>query len=176
MRLEEYRNLLKRESAKSCWGCLLIYREQFFPLLYEGMIMLDVGCHVQHLKSLIDTTVPNVTYIGVDIENYGVKIHSVCEAGYLPFRNGVFDLVSYIETLEHLPNPVLALLEARRVLREKGKVYIQTVHTSDPAAANDPTHLFGFEEWSLARIIKWTGYRIVVVKRIGGTVIGVGVK
>jgi len=120
MNLKEYRERLRKESDKSCWGCLLIYRNELLSLLHNGMVMLDVGCHRQHLKAVVEPL--GVAYIGVDIENFNTKIHAICEAGYLPFKDNMFDIVTYIETLEHLHQPITSILEAHRVLKPKGKV------------------------------------------------------
>jgi SAM-dependent methyltransferase len=38
----------------------------------------------------------------------------------LPFEDGLFDLVVHSDTLEHVPNPLHALAECRRVLRPGG--------------------------------------------------------
>lgn len=38
----------------------------------------------------------------------------------LPFKNGSFDLVVHSDTLEHVPDPVQALRECRRILRRGG--------------------------------------------------------
>jgi SAM-dependent methyltransferase len=40
----------------------------------------------------------------------------------LPYRTGKFDLVIHSDTLEHVPNPVAALQECRRVLSPTGRV------------------------------------------------------
>jgi len=48
----------------------------------------------------------------------------VCDAENLPFRNEIFDLISMSSILHHLPSPISALLEANRVLRDNGFVYI----------------------------------------------------
>jgi SAM-dependent methyltransferase len=40
----------------------------------------------------------------------------------LPYKAGQFDLVIHSDTLEHVPNPVAALKECRRVLRPTGRL------------------------------------------------------
>ncbi|QJD31193.1 methyltransferase domain-containing protein [Methylococcus geothermalis] len=44
----------------------------------------------------------------------------------LPFRDGFFDCVLLTEVLEHIPEPVQALEECRRVLKENGKLFLTT--------------------------------------------------
>lgn len=43
-----------------------------------------------------------------------------CDMMALPFGNGSFDLVVHSDTLEHVPDPVQALRECRRILRSGG--------------------------------------------------------
>jgi SAM-dependent methyltransferase len=43
-----------------------------------------------------------------------------CDMMALPFGNGSFDLVVHSDTLEHVPDPVQALRECRRILRPRG--------------------------------------------------------
>lgn len=40
----------------------------------------------------------------------------------MPYQNGEFDLVVHSDTLEHIPNPIHALKECRRVLRQEGSL------------------------------------------------------
>jgi ubiquinone/menaquinone biosynthesis C-methylase UbiE len=48
----------------------------------------------------------------------------LADAHYLPFRSGFFDTVTCIEVLVHLPNPVKALEEIRRVTKSHGRVIL----------------------------------------------------
>jgi len=60
------------------------------------------------------------------------------EAG---FPEDYFDLVRMNHILEHLPHPLRSLKEAKRVLREEGKLLIQVPNVESLSA-----HLFG-ERW-----------------------------
>jgi len=52
----------------------------------------------------------------------------ICDAQYLPFRSEVFNTVSCLGSLEHYPNHELALSEAFRVLRKKGKLLLSVTN------------------------------------------------
>lgn len=49
----------------------------------------------------------------------------VCDAENLPFKNNSFDFIYVLGVLHHLPNQELALKEMKRVLRRKGKIFIE---------------------------------------------------
>jgi len=48
----------------------------------------------------------------------------------LPFRDGIFDCILSSETLEHIPNDVLAMRELSRALKENGVVIITVPYGS----------------------------------------------
>jgi len=48
----------------------------------------------------------------------------VCDAEFLPFKDGVADLVSVSSVLHHLPRPFSSLKEVSRVLKRDGFVYV----------------------------------------------------
>jgi len=50
-------------------------------------------------------------------------------AGILPFRSGVFDLVTCLDYLEHIENDDECLAEIHRILRYGGKLILVTPHT-----------------------------------------------
>ena len=53
------------------------------------------------------------------------------DATRLPFPDGVFDAVTALNVLYHLPDPVPALREVRRVLRTGGRLLAATIARSD---------------------------------------------
>jgi len=137
---------------------------------------LDVGCDVGYLAGLIGEE----NYIGLDIVRYErtPKQFILADGHRLPFKDETFDFVSMIETLEHLIDPCCALLEVKRVLKPKGRLFIQSVHGNDPCAEADPTHLQAFHTWSLGRLLNaiFGGSAHGHVERRGGTLIAKVVK
>lgn len=94
---------------------------------------LDVGCASGYMISQIAKTFPNKNFWGIDSFDkailYAKKRYTninfkVAMAEKLPFKNGSFDLVIFYETIEHLPNPAVALKEIRRVLKPGGTVIL----------------------------------------------------
>lgn len=87
--------------------------------------LLDVGCGTGTM--LIHLERYGCTY-GVDMDREAVEfckerdLHTVAQATAqdLPFEDGLFDLVTFLDVLEHIPDQDSALIEARRVIRPGG--------------------------------------------------------
>jgi SAM-dependent methyltransferase len=101
--------------------------------------LLDVGCNVGNLAFLIRASgvaASQLEVTGIDIAGGSVDAATqrqikgatflVGSALDLPFDNGSFDAVTFMEVIEHIPSQSRALAEARRVLKPGGLVLLST--------------------------------------------------
>lgn len=101
---------------------------------FNGLV-LDVGCGPQSWPAYFSID-QNVEYIGVDpiivdpSEKY-LKIKSLAE--HLPFQKRSFNNVIFATSLDHIVNPVDALIEAKRVCKEGGSINIWIGEKDDNA-------------------------------------------
>lgn len=95
--------------------------------------VLDVGCSSGHITSKIADFFPKARVEGIDVYDksikLGRKLHTnvkfkLGDAHNLPYGSSNFDLVTCIETLEHLENPAKVIEEIRRVSKSHGRVLI----------------------------------------------------
>ncbi len=100
----------------------------------------------------------------------------------LPFGDNVFDLVTCIETLEHIRDVQLALSEIRRVLRPGGRLALTT-----PASARwrvlvrgvehpFSPHLRSFTRRSLRTTLESMGFQIIELESHGGSLFTVAIR
>lgn len=115
--------------------------------------VLDIGCAMGFLvKALKDL---GVEAWGVDVSRYAIDnapadIHPNLyqidlTKDKLPFPDQCFDLVTFLGTIEYLPDHRHAIAETRRVLRDKGFLYLETLREE----VNDGlrTNVHGREFW-----------------------------
>jgi len=176
-RWAKYKRLLIIENRRFLWGSTLIFIDSFNSFL-KGELWLDVGANNLFLGERILGTAPKkIEYYGLDAINYEDKLKEypfVCaDAGHLPFKDAIFDFVSMIEVLGHIPSPYHALREAYRVLKEGGRLFIQEIHgfKAPKNFHDDRTHFTLFTVITMFRLLDYAGFQIHVCERRGTNII-----
>lgn len=116
---------------------------------------------------------------GMDVSEFAVKLGRqrakqaklvVGDIVSLPFQDGSFDVVTCFEVLEHLLNPLIALKEISRILKENGVFVMSTPNVrskglrwkgNDWHGHRDATHvsLLSGEQWD--ELLERTQFKIV---------------
>jgi len=160
MDYREYSRILEEEGRKYGWGCILVTPEAFKEFLEETepAIHLDIGCHKGLLRGFVEKH-SGAEYIGLDVWHYGARISVLASGDLLPFRPECIDTISFIESLEHIPDYPSALRQSFKVAR-KG-VFIQSVICYDKCAIADRTHYHVLHPKTLERLLKLLGFKRV---------------
>lgn len=103
--------------------------------LKEGDVLLDIGCSDGVFISLARPRCWRAVGLDVD-ERMLRRARQRCpdaefyrgSADRLPFEDNTFSVVSMLDVLEHLPDPVAALKEVDRVLHPSGRLILSTPH------------------------------------------------
>jgi SAM-dependent methyltransferase len=105
--------------------------------------VLDVGCSLGYTLDAARSL--GCEPAGVDVSGVAVaacrKAGHVAEVGQLaslPFPDGHFAVVVMKHVLEHTPDPLAALAEARRVLEPGGVLFVAVPHAGYHKAVSDP--------------------------------------
>jgi ubiquinone/menaquinone biosynthesis C-methylase UbiE len=105
------------------------YKDKFFKKIVNKTI-LEIGCGdggvVQYLKEKNEVHGADISKNGVKfIEKKGIKTHLVdISEEKLKVKDGFFDYVIILETIEHLKSPQHAIEEIQRVLKKNGVMII----------------------------------------------------
>lgn len=95
--------------------------------------ILDIGCASGYLTSQIASFFPTAEVFGVDSYKRAIEFGQTiypnikfkfADAHKLPFDDQTFDLITCIETLEHLEDPKGGIKEIYRCLKNDGNVLI----------------------------------------------------
>jgi SAM-dependent methyltransferase len=86
--------------------------------------LLDVGCGMRPYEKTFFSGAEK--YLGTDYLSDRSRPDVVASALELPFENASFDTVTSTEVLEHVPDPLRALREMRRVIRPTGFLILST--------------------------------------------------
>jgi|688.fasta_scaffold63050_5 SAM-dependent methyltransferase len=137
--------------------------------------VLDVGCGRAYL--LRDLAAKGWDCAGIDIQGSPVPRNAeslgldcrIGDASDLPWPSGVFDLVVINHVLEHTVDPWAVCREARRVLRDKGILYVGVPNVLSFQSRlfgvnwfslELPRHVFHFSPRSLATLLRSAGLRM----------------
>jgi SAM-dependent methyltransferase len=119
--------------------------------------LLDVGCGRRPYEKTFFAGATE--YIGVDYLSDRSEPDVICSALGLPFGAEVFDTVVSTEVLEHVPEPLLALREMRRVLKPAGRLVLS-------APMYWPRHdlpydFFRYPYDGLLHLVKESGFELI---------------
>ena len=94
--------------------------------------ILDVGCGTGETLNFLSRLLPETQPYGVDSSSLSVRLSKlnslakvyIANATNLPFKNESFDVVLLLDVVEHIASDKKALYEAKRVLRDGGKIIV----------------------------------------------------
>ncbi len=143
--------------------------------------LLDVGCGSGTF--LANAAEQGWHVVGLDLSSEAVRVvrdehHLPAFEGTLPFPqfpSGYFSAITFWASLEHLPDPLGALVEAQRLLTPEGKIYIVVPNRRAIGAklfrenwfgADVPRHLTHFDSHTLTAMMHKAGFAVDKVQGV----------
>lgn len=144
-----------------------------------GGKLLDVGCAAGYFLEVAENRGYDVN--GVEVAKYATdhikeSLQTKVFTGTLEdarFPKGSFDAITMWDVAEHLPRPVDTLIETHRVLRDGGKLILETVNVSCLNAKilgakwplyRPPFHLFYFSINTITKLLTRCGFKVANVE------------
>lgn len=112
-------------------------------------MILDIGSGA---KNKYHKLLNGVNVIHADLDRNAYHLEVLCDAHELPFKENCFSIVHASHILEHLENPVKAILEMRRVTRNR--VVIKVPNESYfKWKSSGSGHIFGWNKYTLYNLL-----------------------
>ncbi len=144
---------------------------------YFLRVMRDEGWSVSGLEPSAPIRATAAQHLGAQNVHAGLL-------GEAPFEPGSFDLVTFWDVLEHVPEPVAALARARELLAPGGKILIETQNVDSRAAKllgrrwqhyKHAEHIYHFNPRTLDVVLERAGLvALENTPRLGGKYVSLG--
>lgn len=153
--------------------------ERVRPLLSSGMNILEIGGGPGTLLSLCKPLVKKCVGVELNTEFVEFMQKALSIEAYAADINKLhledrFDLIIMVNTLDHLPNPVETITTMKKLLREGGRIYLETpnreealnFYLPEPQLADfrkffwHRAHLYYFTKDTIAALFNKCGLRI----------------
>ncbi|MFB3776520.1 MAG: class I SAM-dependent methyltransferase [Bryobacteraceae bacterium] len=141
--------------------------DRFAQDLPAGSLVLDAGCGEGRYAGHFGRH----RYVGVDLAvgdaswDY-TRVQALADLAALPFAPESFDACLNIVTLEHVPEPSVALGEMGRVLKPGGRLLLAVPHEWEIHQA--PHDYFRFTAYGVERLLVAAGFEDLRIAPAGG--------
>ena len=156
-------------------GRVLLDKRIKIVLPYLEGSLLDIGCGTNKLVRSYSGK-----GVGTDVYQWGDVDVLVEDTAKLPFDEKTFDTITFVATLNHIPNRTEVLLEAKRVLKDSGKLIVTMIPPKisrvwhwirkpwDPDQSErgmKEGEVYGFTENELSELLSEAGFEITFKKK-----------
>ena len=139
------------------------------PISKHGEILLDAGAGTCRYQKSIEKK--GYRYESHDFQQIfdrdaqGVHTY-ISDITNIQTEKNKFDIIVCTQVLEHLDNPLEALLELHRIMKDTGSIYLTTNFLFPIHSA--PYDFFRFTKFGLEYIFKEAGFKILSLEPRGG--------
>jgi 2-polyprenyl-3-methyl-5-hydroxy-6-metoxy-1,4-benzoquinol methylase len=140
--------------------------------------LLDVGCA---LGFFLDEAKKDFDTYGVEISKFAAEYASeklglqVSNKKFLDveFEDEFFDCITMWDVIEHLPDPILNLKKAYKLLKSEGLLVLSTGNIDSFMSKLmgkhwhlllPPQHIYYFSQDTIKKLLKKTGFKVIAIK------------
>lgn len=144
-----------------------------FVLIYINGKLLDIGCGNNRLvKSYLQMGGEGT---GVDVYNWDDSVLLVKDTSDLPFEAKTFDTITFVASINHIPNRLEVLKEAHRLLAGDGRIILTNLSPfiskiwhkwafwdkDQHERGIEEGEIWGFKERDLAKLLNQAGFKVI---------------
>jgi ubiquinone/menaquinone biosynthesis C-methylase UbiE len=177
MNVEHFEDLFRNKTYLALKNHLYNYRirkkaiENELSSLQHGRT-IEIGCGISPLTEGRDSTV----YLDIspaaltNLKAVYCGSFIAADAAYLPFREGIFDIVVCSEVFEHIQDDIKAVKESSRVLKKGGTLLLTFPHQDFYYSADDRFvgHYRRYSLRIIEEMIKQAGLYPKIIRKIMG--------
>lgn len=149
---------------RSAAGIVLMRHVKVCMAAHARGTLLDAGAG--HLPFRHIATQYCTEYRSLDLRQWHPDLDYLGDVQRMPLPDSAFDTVVNLQVLEHVPDPLAALREMRRVLKPGGKLIIAVPHLD--YLHNEPLDFYRYTKYGLAALLERAGFRILHLEPVGG--------
>lgn len=157
------------------------FNYRFTKKYIQNKKVLDVGCWTGQFEQLAIQTTKQM--VGIDPDIHAIRFAKTIVKGprflkgtatKLQFKNSSFDVVTFLDVIEHIPadTEIVCLKEIARVLKPNGIIILSTNNKHPIAILFDPAFWgFGHRHYStdeLEHMLGKSGFSVLRVVKSGG--------
>jgi SAM-dependent methyltransferase len=142
--------------------------DTYLPQYAKGKLV-DLGCgKVPLFEAYRDYVTDNICVDWENTRHQNEYLDYECDLSQdLPFPDGEFDTIILSDVLEHIPQPEKLWQEMSRILQPQGVALINVPFFYCLHEA--PYDFYRYSEYALRRMADLAGFRIIILKPLGGT-------
>lgn len=149
---------------RSAAGIVLMRRMKTLVAAHARGRLLDAGAGHLPFRHIAR---PFVTeYRSLDLKKSHPDVDYVGDVQHMPIAEAQFDTVVNLQVLEHVPDPLAALQEMRRVLVPGGKLLISVPHLE--YLHNEPLDFYRYTSHGLQTLLERAGFTVLALEPVGG--------
>jgi len=145
------------------YGTIDEFANTFKDMDLQGKTLLDVGCRNVDARERLENL--GLKWTGCDkVPEKNSPDVLKMDMTELTFPDNSFDFIFVCHSLEHCDNPIKAIKEFKRVVKEGGFVFISLpCHCQHHILESDEDHIFCFTDMQIKRILTYCNYQDINV-------------
>jgi len=136
-----------------------------FPKYIHGKV-LDVGCGGAPYLNEIEKFSKNIVLMDIKMQEILISLRGNVQK--IPITGAVFDSVLCFQVFEHIPEPLIAIKEINRVMKQDGLLFFSVPHLS--RLHDLPYDFYRYTENGITYVLESGGFQVLEIIKTDGLI------